>query len=89
MSVVTRRLILSLLIQSLHPPSPYDLVKFFLEHPTTYRHHGFVKSDVSDDDGGGHVPNLCRVPVKIMLQNCYCQKSRYVCEYVLFRSPKV
>ena len=62
--------------QSLLPPSPYDLVKFYLEHPTSYHHEGFVKSHIvrsTGSEGESVETSLCRqVPVNIiLLQNCH------------------
>lgn len=64
------------LSQSSLPPSPYDLVKFYLEHPTSYHHEGFVKADIvtgTGSEGESVKASLCRVPVNIILQNCHQQ----------------
>ncbi len=53
-------------------------MKFYLEHPTSYHHKGFVKCDIprstdseEEEEEENDRASLCRVPVNIILQNCH------------------
>lgn len=50
-----------------HPPSPYDLVKYYLDHPVSY-HHDFTTNC------------LCQIPLNITLQNCCNANVKVVLE---------
>lgn len=68
--------LLSLQSNSSQPSSPYDLVKFYLEHPVS------LKFSPDTSTSGGSVMGLCQVAVQVVLQNCSHHKVK-VCVHVL------